>query len=199
MQSPVPAPRLLTFFESIRDGTRWLEPVGPKGPMPRKTAWMVTQGCSCHYRYGGVSVEPQVFPPWMHEILRVYMPYCGLPNEADWPDSCNVNLYENGSKSVGWHSDDEILFQGLHQDIRILSLSLGQRRRFVLRKNFPEEGEEPELLLSLGNGALCTMEGMTQKHYMHRVPREADDLGPRINLTWRWVKRHVGGCPKMHH
>ena len=59
------------------------------------------------------------------------MPYCGMPKEEDWfrsqlplqvfsvasadegisscprPDSCNVNLYEDGSNSVGWHSDDE--------------------------------------------------------------------------------------------
>ena len=30
----------------------------------------------------------------------------------DWPDSCNLNLYESGDHSVGWHSDDEFLFQG---------------------------------------------------------------------------------------
>lgn len=23
------------------------------------------------------------------------------------PDSCNVNLYEDGSHAVGWHTDDE--------------------------------------------------------------------------------------------
>ena len=30
----------------------------------------------------------------------------------DWPDSCNLNLYESGDHSVGWHSDGEFLFQG---------------------------------------------------------------------------------------
>jgi len=196
MESPVPHARLANFFSTIRDGTTWLRPDGPQGPMPRKTAWMVRSGCKCPYRYGGVLVQPQVFPAWMTDVLRTYMPYCGMPKEEDWPDSCNVNLYEDGSNSVGWHSDDEALFQGLHHDVRIVSLSLGQQRKFDLRKNWPEEGEKVQERLHLGNGALATMEGMLQKHYMHRVPREADDLGPRINLTWRWIKKHVQECPK---
>eukprot|EP00419_Tripos_fusus_P030741 CAMPEP_0172768436 /NCGR_PEP_ID=MMETSP1074-20121228/184745_1 /TAXON_ID=2916 /ORGANISM="Ceratium fusus, Strain PA161109" /LENGTH=173 /DNA_ID=CAMNT_0013603837 /DNA_START=1 /DNA_END=519 /DNA_ORIENTATION=- len=40
-----------------------------------------------------------------------------------------------------------------------------------------------------------TMEGMVQKHYMHRVPKEDNIEGPRINLTWRWVVRHRPRCP----
>merc|ERR1711933_508356 len=41
----------------------------------------------------------------------------------------------------------------------------------------------------LSNGDVCTMEGLTQKYYQHRVPKEKA-TGPRINLTWRWVKNH---------
>merc|ERR1740123_2004963 len=40
-----------------------------------------------------------------------------------------------------------------------------------------------------------TMEGMVQKHYMHRVPKEDNIEGPRINLTWRWIARHKPRCP----
>jgi len=39
------------------------------------------------------------------------------------------------------------------------------------------------------------MEGMLQKHYQHRVPKENENLGPRINLTWRWIARHNSKCP----
>ena len=76
------------------------------------------------------------------------------------------------------------------------------------------------------SGALATMEaawvqyklkplgfwpqGMLQKHYMHRIAREDESLGhllrpcqeanrvsgPRINLTWRWIKQHSEACPK---
>mmetsp|Transcript_128089 Transcript_128089/g.255766 ORF Transcript_128089/g.255766 Transcript_128089/m.255766 type:complete len:239 (-) Transcript_128089:8-724(-) len=39
------------------------------------------------------------------------------------------------------------------------------------------------------------MEGMVQKHFMHRVPREENIEGPRINLTWRWILKHRPRCP----
>jgi len=196
MECPVGQDRLDIFFNNIKSGTQWSQPPGPYGVIPRKTAWMVVPGCLCTYRYGGIEVQPQVFPPWMQEIMSLYMPYCGLPDPADWPNSCNVNLYENGSQSVGWHADDEALFQGLHRDIRILSLSLGQRRKFDLKKNWPEDDERTMERLLLGNGCLCTMEGMIQKHYQHRVPKESEDLGPRINLTWRWILKHSKMCPR---
>merc|ERR1719499_1764172 len=130
----------------------------------------------------------------MVEVMQTVMPYCGLPDMANWPNSCNLNLYEDGGMSVGWHSDDERLFQGKFQDIRILSLSLGVTRKFELRANWPEEGENPILGMMLGNGDLLTMEGMTQKHYQHRVPKEGNVRGPRINLTWRWIVKHNPQC-----
>merc|ERR1712110_190764 len=47
----------------------------------------------------------------------------------------------------------------------------------------------------LGDGDLCTMEGLCQKHYQHRVPKQIEAQGPRINLTWRWLVRHHKTCP----
>ncbi|CAE7627714.1 eml4, partial [Symbiodinium pilosum] len=69
----VPQPRLQAFFRTIRDGTMWLQPDGPQGPMPRKTAWMVRPGCKCGYRYGGVLVEPQALPQTQED------PHCNTP------------------------------------------------------------------------------------------------------------------------
>mmetsp|Transcript_118759 Transcript_118759/g.265136 ORF Transcript_118759/g.265136 Transcript_118759/m.265136 type:complete len:679 (+) Transcript_118759:78-2114(+) len=183
------------FFEKIRDGTEWKQPVGSTGTIPRKTGWMVSRGCTCRYRYGGVEVSPEEFPPWMVELMEVAMPHCGLQNRCDWPNSCNLNLYEDGGMSVGWHSDDEQLFQGKFHDCRILSLSLGVRRRFEMRLNWPDEGERPVFRLALGDGDFLSMEGMMQKHFQHRVPREEDVKAPRINLTWRWVAKHGPRCP----
>merc|ERR1711862_338785 len=119
----------------------------------------------------------------------ILMPFCGLPDATAWPNSCNLNLYEDGGMSVGWHSDDERLFNGKFQDIRIISFSLGARRKFELRPNWPDTGMVPIKPVLLGNGDLMTMEGMTQKHFQHRVPKEAVQ-GPRINLTWRWTLKH---------
>merc|ERR1712187_157933 len=183
------------FFMEVRDGTSWQLPQGPGGPIPRKTAWMVAEGCTCTYRYGGIQVQPQIFPPWMLALMQAVMPRCGLGPGASLPNSCNLNLYEDGNMSVGWHSDDEPLFQGKFRDCRIISLSLGTRRRFELRLNWPGEQEQPLIWLQLGNGDLCTMEGMPQKHLQHRVAKEANVSGARINLTWRWIVKHDPRCP----
>jgi len=182
-------------FDRIREGTAWKQPQGNMGPIPRKTSWMVCQGCACTYKYGSVQVDPEVYPPWMLELMEMTMPLCGIPNREAWPNSCNLNLYEDGAMSVGWHSDDERLFNGKFQDIRIISLSFGARRKFELRPNWPAPGEKPVYQMQLGDGDLCTMEGMMQKHYQHRVPKEGYVQGPRINLTWRWTTRHTPQCP----
>merc|ERR1711972_757559 len=143
----------------------------------------------------GIEVEPQTYPPWMLQIMTVIMPLAGLPDANSWPNSCNLNLYEDGGMSVGWHSDDESLFQGKFQDCRIISFSPGAKRKFELRANWPEEGEKPVRVIMLGDGDLCTMEGMVQKHFMHRVPREGGVDGPRINMTWRYNVKHTPRCP----
>jgi len=183
------------YFETIRDNTNWMQPEGRLGPIPRKTAWMTRKGCQCSYRYGGIEVDPIEYPPWMIELLQFVMPKCGFGTDAEWPDSCNMNLYEDGGMSVGWHSDDERLFQGKFRDIIIISLSLGTKRKFELRLNWPDEGERPVQRVMLDNGDLMTMEGMLQKHFMHRVPKEENITSPRINLTWRWVVMHTPKCP----
>merc|ERR1712217_785630 len=164
------------------------------GPMPRKTAWMVAPNCSCAYRYGSVEVQPQMFPKWMVTLMQWVMPCCGINDPAEYPNSCNLNLYTGGDMSCGWHADDEALFQGKFRDCRIISLSLGAPRSFELRHNWPDTESRP-LTLILGDGDLCTMEGMCQKHMQHRVPREDHLLGARINLTWRWILHHAPTCP----
>lgn len=79
----------------------------------------------------------------------------------------------------------------------IISLSLGQSRTFQLRRNWPEEGEAMLESIRLKSGDLLTMEGMMQKHYQHRVPKESSQSSsPRINLTWRWIAKHYPECPK---
>jgi len=132
----------------------------------------------------------------MEELTaRVFGLICPHWSADLWPNSANLNLYANSSQSVGWHADDESLFQGKFNDIRILSLSLGVKRTFQLRINHAEEWEKAIKVLPLGNGDLMTMEGMTQKHYNHRVPKEEVVSGERINLTWRWVRKHAPRCP----
>ena len=55
------------------------------------------------------------------------------------PDCVNINLYEDGSQTVGWHADDESLFDGKNRDAMILSLSLGSTREFWISDTIVED------------------------------------------------------------
>lgn len=191
-----PSGALERFESMVRDGTGWDQPVNPATgeALFRKTDWMVAERCRCSYRYGGVQVDPTEFPPWMVELMEACMPFFGLKRRGSWPNCCNLNLYEDGGMSVGWHADDEELFQGRTDDCPILSMSLGQTRTFELRPNELREGERANYRVELRSGDLLTMEGLVQKHYQHRVPRERCTK-PRINLTWRWIRKHQVKCP----
>ncbi|CAE7457338.1 Alkbh2 [Symbiodinium natans] len=158
--------------------------------VPRKVIWYVSEDfADVPYRYSGLEFPATVYPPFMREICKELCELCGIP-EGQKPNSCNVNVYDDGSQEVGWHSDDEVLFQGLACDTRILSLSLGSARDFSWRFQGTSEvlGTVP-----LGDGDVATMEGLFQKHYKHAVPATSQPCGKRINLTFRWIKVKADG------
>jgi len=152
---------------------------------PRKVAWFVSADyADTPYRYSGLEYTANVFPPWMEEIRKDVCHLCGIPPE-EYPNSCNVNLYEDQSGEVGWHSDDEVMFQSITSDTRIISFSLGAARDFCWRL----QGTTESLgCVPLGDGDVMTMEGLFQKHYKHSVPASAVPCGPRINFTFRWIR-----------
>mmetsp|Transcript_138081 Transcript_138081/g.441148 ORF Transcript_138081/g.441148 Transcript_138081/m.441148 type:complete len:715 (-) Transcript_138081:89-2233(-) len=185
------------FLRMVMDGMdhlSWEKPTSGMGRISRGTKWMVSQGCRCSYQYGGTTVLPVPFPVWMHDLLKACMPACGLPDPVSWPNSCNLNCYADGSDAIDWHADDEPLFQGRHQDCRIISLSLGETRNFELRLAGLEGEEGEKCQLRLVGGDLCTMEGHIQRHYVHRVPKSVGKTRLRVNLTWRWILAHEHRC-----
>ena len=97
------------------------------------------------------------------------MPECGLLDRAQWPDSCNANLYHSGTDSTGAHYDDEDLFQGRHRDITIISLSFGGPRVFELRQN-----KNVVWRYKLSSGDLVAMENATQRLLKHSAPPEKE-------------------------
>eukprot|EP00931_Biecheleriopsis_adriatica_P120001 TRINITY_DN95152_c0_g1_i1.p1 TRINITY_DN95152_c0_g1~~TRINITY_DN95152_c0_g1_i1.p1 ORF type:complete len:321 (-),score=50.28 TRINITY_DN95152_c0_g1_i1:97-1059(-) len=196
LRPKLPTSTLKHFEQLVMEGAAWHQPKRPRTGelLPRKTDWMTAERCRCTYKYGGVEVDPTEFPPWMIELMETVMPLCGLRGQGRWPNCCNLNLYENGGMSVGWHADDEELFQGKVSDCPIVSLSLGQARTFELCLNGTDANKQASHRIRLESGDIMTMEGLTQKHYQHRVPKE-QARGPRINLTWRWIRQHQGRCP----
>eukprot|EP01083_Nonionella_stella_P302344 1042063_1 len=169
---------------------KWNRPIG----LPRKCAWLVSSECQCCYRYSNTLWAPNAFPEWFKAITSRVLEETGLHFEFA-PNSCNVNWYKDGNDSVGWHSDDEALFDSSRQDTLIISLSLGQHRRFEVKlKDDDKESDLSDEIkdIVLYSGDLMTMEGLFQKHYLHRVPKQYDiaNCKARINCTWRWIKNH---------
>lgn len=40
---------------------------------------------------------------------------------------------------------------------------------------------------SVGNGTLIIMAGTMQEFWKHEVPKTTENVGERINLTFRWI------------
>ena len=144
-------------------------------PQPRLTAWYGDP--AARYTYSGLTWEPR---PWLPALLALHHHL-----EAATGTSFNsvlLNLYRTGHDSMGWHADDE---PELGPAPVIASLSLGATRRFRLR---PRPGlTHPPLGLDLPHGSLLLMRGSTQQHWQHALPKTARPVGPRLNLTFRWV------------
>lgn len=204
-----PAIVLRKELQMLRDGVDWFPLRGKSsGVVTRSTAWFVSGGCQCNYAYGDVSIQPMAKPPWLDLIeQRVLGHACGLQRH-EWPNSLNMNLYEDDNQSVGWHSDDEGLFGGARHDCRIISASWGEPRTFEFaqidrchasgRTNIHRDTLQAVVLFP---GDLLSMEGLFQKHYSHQIAKGSfaarSGSGPtlRINLTWRYIVRHKGYCP----
>lgn len=147
---------------------------GRRVRQPRLTAWCGDPGAV--YRYSGLTLEPL---PWHPELLklrdRLERKLGGAFN------SVLANAYRNGGDSMGWHADDE---RELGARPVIASVSLGEERRFLLRKR----GDNRSKGLVLEHGSLLVMKGDCQRNYQHSLPRTARDIGLRINLTYRFVR-----------
>jgi len=154
--------------------------------LPRKAAWFVKPGCKCYYKYSDTKWPPNEMPDWFNKIQISVMKRLGIPLKCG-PNSCNVNLYYSGTASVGWHSDDEPIFQSKVRDCLIVSLSLGVSRKFEFKR---QGAEQLAGHVWVKDGDLMTMEGLFQKHFLHRIPKQPRCKGKRINFTWRWVTLH---------
>jgi alkylated DNA repair dioxygenase AlkB len=103
-----------------------------------------------------------------------------------------INRYRDGNDSMGYHADAE---PELGPDPVVATLSLGGRRRFLLRRHGKNHGEAP-LALWLGAGSLLVMGGACQRHYRHAIPRDsAAEVRERISLTFRQLLAAPGQLP----
>ena len=89
-----------------------------------------------------------------------------------------LNLYQNGSEGIGWHSDDE---KSIEKNSSIASLSFGAERKF----SFKHKQTKQTISLVLEHGSLLIMKDATQTNWLYNLPKSKKITEPRINLTFR--------------
>lgn len=139
----------------------------------RKVAWYGDE--RYRYTYSGVTREAL---PWTAALLE-------LKEKVEEKlghtfNSCLLNLYSDGSEGMAWHSDDEA---ALGKNTVIASLSLGAERKFMLKHKTTKQ----TVSVLLQHGSLLVMQGETQTHWLHSIPKSATVLKPRVNLTFRTI------------
>jgi alkylated DNA repair dioxygenase AlkB len=165
------------LIQNIEWRQNTIEFYGKRSLVPRLEAWYGDTGKS--YSYSGIRMDPI---PWTEELLEIKL---AVEKSTKLPfNSVLVNYYRDGNDRVAWHSDDE---KELGRNPVIGSISFGAERKFKLRhKDYKKNGYKAEIKLE--NGSLLLMKGETQHHWMHEIPRSSHPIGPRVNLTFRFIR-----------
>jgi alkylated DNA repair dioxygenase AlkB len=148
---------------------------GKEYQQPRLTAWF--GDADARYTYSGLSLDPQ---PWT-DLLSSLRSHVEALAGASF-NSVLLNYYRDHRDSMGMHSDDEA---ELGRNPIIASVSLGERRTFVLRHKFRKELKPVHL--PLDHGSLLLMKGATQHNWKHGINKVTHPCGPRVNLTFRRI------------
>lgn len=159
------------YFVELRDRCAWEQKPGVFGHLqPRLTASYGDDGVT--YRYSGTV---NVAIPWTPILLEIKQTVEAVQGRYNY---CLLNRYRAGQDSMGMHADDEPEMGNV-----IGSLSLGATRTFRIRHNTSKESKS----LPVGHGTLIIMAGTMQQFWKHEIPKTRENVGERINLTFRQI------------
>jgi alkylated DNA repair dioxygenase AlkB len=166
------------YFNSLRNEIQWKqEPIkifGKEVMQPRLTAW---HGDSDKpYTYSGITMQPHPWTKSLQSIKQKIEAVAGIKFT-----SALLNLYRDGSDSMGWHRDNE---KELGDQPVIGSVSFGATRTFQFR-NYKTKKDLKSLELT--NGSFLLMRGDTNHYWEHSVPKKRQVLKERINITFRVI------------
>jgi alkylated DNA repair dioxygenase AlkB len=144
---------------------------GKRHLQPRLTAWYGEAG----YTYSGLTLHPLPLTPLLAQLRAAVERATGRRY-----NSVLLNYYRDGADSMGMHSDDE---PELGPEPVIASVSYGATRTFTLR----HKQSKRTVKLDLTDGCLLLMAGALQANWHHGINKTAKLVGPRLNLTFRFV------------
>ena len=160
----------------------------------RKTAkskhrWFTSKGVKADYSFGHKKYKPNCFDDGLAELgrffyfLTFYIILCFVPRAATLLhtftlNSFNLAKYVNSFIKLGWHSDDEKIF---NPNI-ICSFSMFATGVFCIRN---KRNKKLVLETELTDFTVCWMVGKQfQANYEHCITKV---FGYRLNVTWRHV------------
>lgn len=163
------------YYTSLLYNTPWREYEMPMYDKivtaPRMIAW-----------YGGPDEAGESALPWTPELFALRV---AVEKETELQfNAVLLNLYRNGNDSVAWHSDKE---HRSGKNPNIASVTFGQTRPFRFRHKTDKSIAPIEIPLQ--HGTLLLMSGTTNTFWEHHIPKSAKEMLPRINLTFRQVKK----------
>jgi alkylated DNA repair dioxygenase AlkB len=144
---------------------------GKRHLQPRLTAWYG----EASYTYSGLTLQPLPLTPLLEQLHAAVEQVTGRRY-----NSVLLNYYRDGADSMGMHCDDE---PELGPRPVIASLSYGATRTFTLR----HKRSKRTVKLDLSDGSLLLMAGTLQAHWLHGINKTAKLVGPRLNLTFRFM------------
>lgn len=146
---------------------------------PRLTGWFGDENAD--YCYSGITYKPSAWIEPLLEIKAAIQNYSSVVF-----NSALVNLYRDQRDSMSWHRDNE---KELGHHPTIASVSFGVTRTFQMKHR---HDKSLKAAIELTHGSLLIMSGATQKNWLHGIPKRTAPLGPRINITYRFVEASQG-------
>jgi alkylated DNA repair dioxygenase AlkB len=129
-----------------------------------------------HYAYSGINMPAT---PWTRELKQIQEKLQATTGALF--NIALLNLYRDGNDKVGWHRDNE---NGMGSTPTIASVSFGETRDFQVREYATRSSK---ITFPLSHGSMVLMKGQMQNIWSHQVPKTAKKVGPRINITFRYV------------
>ncbi len=169
----------VSLFHILKSETKWEQNdiviFGKKNKIPRLNEWYGP----VNMNYSNINFVSKPLTKTLNQIREKIE-----KETSSYYNSVLMNLYRNGHDSMGWHSDDENIY---NPKAPIASLSLGGSRWMKFKKKTKKGLGKRTLKLRLDKGDLIIMKNPTQEILKHCIPKSLTDIDARINLTFRSV------------
>lgn len=129
------------------------------------------------YKFSKITIPNNPIPKFIKRLLNKVNKKLGTNYNA-----VLVNVYENGSKYIGAHSDDE---RELSKDNQVAGISIGATRKLRIKPKEKDNCPEKIPDLDMDNGMLFVMGGDFQTHFTHEIPKQLKVTSMRISYTFR--------------